>query len=133
MKKTIFLPMEKVPTVTYQEKKVTICNHKPIFYEPTELKEARRTFIEGLYPQRPSEPMKGPLRLMSVWMFNTSDKKKLDTWKTTKPDTDNLVKLLKDCMTECGYWSDDAQVCKEEIQKVWAQPSGIYIELEELL
>ena len=25
-------------------------------------------------------------------------------WKTSKPDTDNLIKMLKDCMTRTGYW-----------------------------
>lgn len=124
--------MEHVPTVTYQQKKVTNKNRKVTFYEPAKLKEARQSLMDGLYPHRPSEPFSGAVRLLSVWLFDTKDKRKLDTWKITKPDTDNLVKLLKDCMTECGYWSDDAQVCKEEIQKVWSSPSGIYIEVEEL-
>ena len=30
-------------------------------------------------------------------------------YRTTKPDTDNLQKLLKDCMTATGFWTDDAQ------------------------
>ena len=128
----IFIPMEHVPTVTYQQKKVTTINGKVTFYEPPKLKEVRQMLFDGLYPHRPSEPLSGPVRLMSVWLYDTKDKKKLDTWKTTKPDTDNLVKLLKDVMTDCGYWHDDAQVCKEEIQKVWSEPSGLYIEVERL-
>ena len=32
--------------------------------------------------------------------------------EVTKPDTDNLQKLLKDCMTKCGFWKDDAQVVR---------------------
>ena len=36
-----FLPMEKIPTTTHQQKKVNVRNGKPIFYEPEELKNAR--------------------------------------------------------------------------------------------
>lgn len=35
-----FMPM-KPPTATHQEKKVTIVNGKPVFYEPDDLKAAR--------------------------------------------------------------------------------------------
>lgn len=51
---------------------------------------------------------------------------------TTKPDTDNLQKLLKDCMTKLGYWQDDAQVASEIVEKFWADTVGIYIKIEEL-
>ncbi|WP_236253677.1 RusA family crossover junction endodeoxyribonuclease [Streptococcus mitis] len=53
-------------------------------------------------------------------------------YKTTKPDTDNLQKLLKDCMTKLGYWQDDAQVASEIVEKFWADTVGIYIKIEEL-
>ena len=36
-------------------------------------------------------------------------------------------------MTKVGYWNDDAQVCHERVEKRWAdEPSGIYIEIEQL-
>lgn len=54
-------------------------------------------------------------------------------WRVTKPDTDNLQKLLKDCMTKCGFWKDDAQVVRETVEKRWSdEPTGIYIEITEL-
>lgn len=49
-----------------------------------------------------------------------------------KPDTDNLQKLLKDCMTARGFWKDDAQVASEICEKFWAERPGIYICVEEL-
>lgn len=33
-----FLPMEKIPTTTHQQKKVNVRNGKPVFYEPVECK-----------------------------------------------------------------------------------------------
>ena len=44
-----------------------------------------------------------------------------------------LQKMLKDCMTRCGFWKDDAQVARETVEKRWSDdPAGIYIEVEEL-
>ena len=51
-------------------------------------------------------------------------------YRTSKPDTDNLVKMLKDVMTELGFWKDDAQVASEVIEKYWAQIPGIYVKVE---
>ena len=49
-------------------------------------------------------------------------------WKVSKPDTDNLVKGLKDIMTDSAvFWHDDAQVCAEIITKRYADVPGIYI------
>ncbi len=50
----------------------------------------------------------------------------------SKPDTDNLQKLLKDCMTAVGFWKDDAQVASEICEKFWAEVPGIYVCAEEL-
>ena len=50
----------------------------------------------------------------------------------TKPDTDNLQKLLKDCMTKSGCRKDDALVASEIAEKFRSDVSGIYIHIEEL-
>ena len=51
-------------------------------------------------------------------------------WKTTRPDTDNLIKLFKDCMTRTHYWQDDAQVCSEITEKFFGDKPGIYVRVE---
>ena len=41
--------------------------------------------------------------------------------------------MLKDCMTRCGFWKDDAQVVREHVEKKWSEdPVGIEIEITEL-
>ena len=51
----------------------------------------------------------------------------------TRPDTDNLQKLLKDCMTRTGFWRDDAQVCREDVTKRWSREKpGIRIRVVSL-
>ena len=46
-------------------------------------------------------------------------------YKTTKPDVDNMAKLLIDVMTECGYWHDDGQVSQLLLTKYWCQNENI--------
>ena len=128
-----FMAMAKVPTVTHQEKKVNIVHGKPVFYEPPELKDARAKLIACLLPHRPEEPFTESLELLVKWCFPTEGKHKSGTYRKTKPDTDNLQKLLKDCMTRCGFWKDDALVVREIVEKFWNDPSGIYICVREIL
>lgn len=127
-----FMPMRKVPTVTAQQKQVTVVNGKPVFYEPEALKAARAKLMAYLGQHVPERKYNGPVRLLVKWCFPITGDKKDGQYKHTKPDTDNLQKLLKDCMTDCGYWKDDALVASEIIEKFWAKQPGIYIRIEEL-
>ncbi|AXJ12485.1 RusA family crossover junction endodeoxyribonuclease [Streptococcus pluranimalium] len=127
-----FLPMEKIPTTTHQQKKVTVRNGKPNFYEPESLKNARDKFTSLLAKHVPPDKIDGPIRLTVKWLFPKIKGSINGQYKTTKPDTDNLQKLLKDCMTDLGYWNDDAQVASEIAEKFWADTVGIYIKVEQL-
>lgn len=127
-----FMPMKKVPTVTHQEKQVHVVNGKPVFYEPEELKAARAKLLAHLGQHVPKERYIGPVRLITKWCFFTTGKHKNGEYKTSKPDTDNLVKLLKDVMTELHFWKDDAQVASEITEKFWSDLPGIYVKVESL-
>lgn len=120
------------PTVTHQEKKVHVVNGKPVYYEPAELKAARQKLNAYLAKFKPAEKYKGPIALLTKWCFPVKGKHKNGEYRTSKPDTDNLQKLLKDCMTDVGFWKDDALVCREITEKFWADAPGIYIRIEEL-
>ncbi|MGN1023465.1 MAG: RusA family crossover junction endodeoxyribonuclease [Lachnospiraceae bacterium] len=121
------------PTVTAQEKKVALVHGRPVFYEPAKLKNAKKELTLLLMAHRPEEPLTGPLSLTVIWLFPAGRSHKAGTWRVTRPDTDNLEKMLKDCMTGCGYWKDDAQVVREHVEKKWsAGPTGIEIEITEL-
>lgn len=121
------------PTVTAQESKVAIVRNKPIIYKPEKIKQAKKEIIKYLMPFKPKEPMQGPIELKVVWLFPRGRKHKHFEWRTTRPDTDNLEKLLKDCMTEVGFWKDDALVVSETVYKIWSdEPTGISIELKAL-
>lgn len=125
-----FMPMVP-PTITHQEKKVHVVNGRPIFYEPQELKNARQKLNAYLGQYVPNEPYHHGVRLITRWCFPIGLHKDGE-YKTSKPDTDNLQKLLKDCMTLVGFWDDDALVASELVEKFWAEIPGIYIRIEKL-
>ena len=117
------------PTVTAQEHKVRVVHGKPMFYDTAKLKAARSTFERLLSQHRPEAPLDGPVALTVEWHFFSKTHKE-GTWRVTRPDTDNLQKMLKDCMTRVGFWKDDAQVCREEVTKRWSrQQPGIHIKV----
>ena len=128
----IFLLLDP-PTATAQERQVTIVHNKPVFYQPEKLKEAKRILRLHLRPFKPKVPLTGPVELRVSWLFPRGKRHKHKEWRVTKPDTDNLQKMLKDVMTDLGFWVDDAQVVKEHVEKIWSdEPTGISIEIIEL-
>ena len=120
------------PTTTHQMLDVTMRNGKPVFYEPAEVKAARSKLSDAVGPHRPEKPFSGAVRLMVKWCFPICGKHQDGEYRTSKPDTDNLQKMLKDVMTTNLFWRDDAQVASEICEKFWAKVPGLYIAIEEL-
>lgn len=124
-----FMHMAKVPTTTAQQHKVSGSH----FYDPPEVKAAKAKLMAHLGKHIPDIPYSKSVRLYTKWCFPITGKHHDGEYKYTRPDTDNLQKLLKDCMTKCGYWNDDALVASEVVEKFWANVPGIYIRIEELI
>lgn len=121
------------PRATAQEKQITWKNHKPIFYAPAKLKVAKKLIIDALNNYKPDKPFTTACKLTTIWVFSSKSKRKEFELKATKPDTDNLQKMLKDCLTKCGFWQDDALCAIEHCEKRWSNKCrGILIQLQEL-
>lgn len=120
-----FFMVMNPPTATAQEKKISMKNDRVFVYEDDRAKAARQKLLAYLESNAPDAPMRGPLRLLCVWQWSTEKITDAGTYRISKPDTDNLQKMLKDCMTKCGFWFDDAQVADERCIKKWA-PCGEY-------
>ncbi len=131
MKMEFFMPMLP-PTVTFQEKKLAVRNGKPVIFDSDELKAAKEKLRAHLSTHIPEEPLSGALLLAVKWCYPADGKHPANTWKETKPDTDNLDKALKDCMETLGFFKNDAQVCVEHIEKFYNDVPGIYVQLENL-
>ena len=131
-----FMAMQP-PTVTHQDKELHayLANGKPraTLHDSAELRVARAKLHAYLAPHRPEAPAAGAVRLTVKWCFDRTGTAHADgEWRTTRPDTDNLEKTLKDVMTELGWWRDDAQVASEICEKFWASVPGIWIRWEEI-
>ena len=126
--------LEWPPTTTAQTREVGISpKGKPYFYKPEKLLQAEINMRNALARYIPAEPIRNqPIRLTVKWLYPITNLKKHrhGEYKLTRPDTDNLQKLLKDCMTDLGFWVDDSLVCSEIVEKFWADTPGIYIRIE---
>ena len=132
MKGQFFMHFETMPKGTHQQRGVYVRNGKPHFYEKAIVKEARNEFMRELLPNRPKAPAQGPIMLKVTFYFDVKNRSLWGKPKTTKPDTDNYLKLLKDCMTEAGFWTDDALVVDEHVKKYYAEKATIAVYWEEV-
>lgn len=129
-----FIAMRKLPSVTAQEHRVISQGpgKKALFFDPPELAEARAKYIAYLSSHKPKRPAEGPVMLKVYWCYAATKKHPVGSWKTTRPDTDNMLKLFKDCMTKVGFWKDDAQVVLEVTGKRYDRLEGIYVHVCEI-
>ena len=74
----------------------------------------------------PEKPIEGPIRVY-IRFYYTPPKyllKKINNCKilvkTTKPDVDNVVKVILDEMTRLKFWIDDNQVWALSVEKYWS-------------
>lgn len=134
-----FLPGEP-PTVTAQEKGLTTrkvatrfgVKYVPMAYETPEVKNQRAEFAWKMSPYKPEKPLKGPIRLITVWTWAPKGRHKAGTYRDTKPDTDNIIKLLKDAMGDLRFFENDSRVADERTIKRWGSRPGIRIIIEEI-
>lgn len=66
-------------------------------------------------PYKPKEPIQGPVCVEIAWVFpypsGTPYKKRLPlSWRTQRPDLDNMEKGVLDLLTSEGFLLDDSQV-----------------------
>lgn len=86
---------------------------------------------------RPEKPLDKPLSVEIKWVYpyRKSEPKKnrlSEKYCDTRPDIDNLCKLLFDVMTRIGFWLDDSQIAKLNFVKVWDERPRIEIKIGEL-
>ncbi len=78
-----------------------------------------------------AEPMQGPIELQirATYLVPKSwPKKRAATarWRTSKPDADNIGKIIADAMNEIVY-VDDAQVAHLTVQKTYGRVAAVTV------
>ena len=141
MRDQFYLHFDTMPRGTAQQKKYAVKNGRTIVYGSDSAKITKRVFLNALKPHAPKERSDKPIRLVVWFAFDTKNKKLWGKnvgdeaefeYKTTRPDTDNIVKLFKDCMTTLGYWNDDSQIVDEHVIKTYAEKATILVRYEEI-
>jgi Holliday junction resolvase RusA-like endonuclease len=119
------------PTATAQERRHD--NHVGT-YLPTAVRLARATYRAVLEQHAPSQPLDGPLAVSIVWTFatKTATRNLNPEPKITRPDLDNLAKLVLDAATKAGYWHDDAQITDLRLRKFAGAWPGLAMEAAEM-
>ena len=126
------------PTATAQQKGERVVGGYIHHYKKKNVAAAEAVLRDALLPYVPAEPIADqPIQLVALWMFpypKSAKKHKpgFARWKITRPDGDNLNKMLKDVMTDMGFWKDDALIAVEQVLKVYSDEPGIWISIHTL-
>lgn len=119
-----------IPTARARARHMTTKSGLSVSYKSANQKANERTLEALLAPYAPKAPLQGPLVLefVAALPVGKSDSKKLREAKLTglvapekKPDLDNILKNLMDCMTRLQFWTDDVQVVCLRCEKIYAE------------
>jgi Holliday junction resolvase RusA-like endonuclease len=82
---------------------------------------------------RGAKPIDGPVWLSIeacyAWPRSCSAKKRAaNKWRTSKPDYDNLAKLVGDALNGVA-WCDDSQVAKATVEKLHGDVPGLTVRI----
>lgn len=107
-----------IPKGQMRARHATINGFSRTYKDPKQARE-EQALMAMLAPHQPAEPLQGPL-LIGVSAYLPIPVSKPKSWKagalsgeirpTVKPDLDNLIKHVKDCLTMLRFWDDDKQV-----------------------
>lgn len=122
-----FFTQMEIPKATAQQKGVQIVHGRPHFYEKKSITAARDFYAWAFSVHAPDEPMKGAITVRLGFHYPAKRKKDIGQPKITRPDCDNLAKLVIDVMTDLGFWVDDAQITTLMISKDYGDISGIEV------
>ena len=123
------------PTATAQQKGERVVGGYIHHYKKKNVAAAEAILRDALMPYVPEAPIENePICLRVLWEFPYPKNAKKHQRghcrnKITRPDADNLNKMLKDVMTDMGFWKDDALISMECIWKVLSDEPGIWISI----
>lgn len=117
---------------------------RPRMYDPGNASGWKTLIALRFQPYRPDEPWAGPLSLSCTFVFPRPRDHSLrghvregaPRWHTNRPDIDNCLKAVMDCLTGIGLWKDDTQVVEVVAKKEYvgwsSEDSGAYITVKRL-
>ena len=125
-----YVRMDEVPKTTAQQKKFS--TKTKTFYKTSKIKQSEYLLVRALSGRQPHKTYDTPIELSVTWLFPHTKKSKDGERKGTRPDLDNLQKLLQDIMCKLGYYKDDSLITDLKVKKRWHRHSGLIIEINEV-
>lgn len=126
-----FFAAFRYPTTTHHNKGLMVIKGRPMMFDKPELKTAIKTIRAFLSRHKPDKPFKGYVKLDVTFGMELKGKHVDGEPHINKPDRDNLVKTLKDCMAKEGLIANDSQDFTGDITKIWSKVPGVRVSLIE--
>lgn len=124
--------LEENPKGTAQMKGTAYQGGRIHHYEKKEVRQLRELYHHKIFKyfhttKQDIPHLDGAVRFSAIFNYSVKDKKKWGLPKTSRPDSDNIVKLLLDVCSDLNMWDDDAQVACLEVRKFYAEKPSICI------
>lgn len=122
-------------TATAQQKQYKNIQGHVIVYEKENVKKAKEELYWKIYSYAPDKPYEQKLCVRMMWLMDKQSltKKENMTFNPKRPDLDNLAKGTLDVFQKAGFFQDDSQICKLELQKGWYKEfTGLFIQIWEM-
>lgn len=112
-----------------------------IMYTGSGQRQAQNDLVSLMAPYAPQKPLDGPLSItvdayLSVPKSWSKRKQACALAQqirpTSKPDLDNYLKQIMDCMTKLGFWMDDSQVVRITAAKKYGEKACWHVMLHEI-
>lgn len=133
-----FMPLDPQGLPTAQQKGAIYRNGRIMFYEKSKVKSARAEIVHLLLEKFAMHTLDfDAYNVTMVYVYRPASIRKKDFGrpKTTRPDVDNLTKLILDAISDSHIaWKDDGQVSTLLLRKRYAdcdEEPYIYIRIEE--
>lgn len=130
------IELKKNPTSTSQEKGINwrarrVFTKDEILSQMNEYKYKIRSYMQQHKLTAPA--FNGSVVMIQFFTFKSPQKKLWGDPKDTKPDCDNISKLLSDCLEDLGFFEvGDQQVTHSLVVKTWGPAPSVEIFIDEL-
>ena len=125
------LPDGKIPAGTAQYKRINMKTGR--FYDSPNIAKARRfyNFHFSLAKVRAGikEPIHDPISLAIDFEYKAPRKMDINAPKQTRPDLDNAVKLIQDCLMSSGLIQDDSLIFAIHISKTYRAKERVKVKI----
>lgn len=102
-------------------------------YDTPKVRASKATWLAIARRNAPKEPFLGPLRLSLclTWPQGQKSRQKAQCVEplASKPDVDNICKIILDAMTKARYWHDDSQIADLRVCKFKGPITGVSVAL----